>query len=296
MRRVRAFTLIEFLAVLIVCVGAMAVLILTLRASMARRYRPMKDATQVRGIHQGLILWRQSNSDRYPLPSELDAANQTVNAESPETKDTTANIISILLYNGFFSPELCISPQESSPSIKVFEQYAYSEPPTAAAADKTLALWDPAFNTDFTGGKTGHFSYAHALPSGAARRRLWSNTLVATEAVIGNRGPEIAASNKGKSRKVSPSPRSAFSNTYGIHGPRTTWEGNIAYGDNAVHYETSMFTETANGSLTYTDTAGVKWNDLLFFDEPDDVAGTNNYLGNFIKAGKEPADFTAIWD
>ena len=34
--------------------------------------------------------------------------------------------------------------------------------------------------------------------------------------------------------------------------------------------------------------------DNRFFDEPGDPA--NAYLGIFTKAGKEAADFTAIWD
>ncbi len=61
----------------------------------------LKDATQTRGIHQAFVLWGQTNRDMYPLPSLHDSQNQTVNTDLPASKDTTANIYSILLYNSF---------------------------------------------------------------------------------------------------------------------------------------------------------------------------------------------------
>ena len=38
-----------------------------------------------------------------------------------------------------------------------------------AAVNPANALWDPAFNADFTGGKTGNDSYAHVQPAGARK-------------------------------------------------------------------------------------------------------------------------------
>jgi hypothetical protein len=123
------------------------------------------------------------------------------------------------------------------------------------------------------------------------RLAIWANTFKATEAALGNRGPEISGVKTTKRDRtfttVLPS-----SNTYLIHGGRTTWEGNIAYNDNHVNFETRIAPEATQ----YKDGSGVEWFDCLFFDEPDDPASKNNYLGNFVKAGTTKAEFRSIWD
>jgi hypothetical protein len=129
------------------------------------------------------------------------------------------------------------------------------------------------------------------LPADVRLKEDWANTFDATKAVLGNRGPEIASMADGKSGRtfatVIPS-----SNTYLIHGGRTTWEGNIAYNDNHVNFETRIDPE----ATPYKDAAGKSWFDCLFFDEPDDPSLRNNFLGNFVKAGATGAEFKAIWD
>jgi hypothetical protein len=282
------FTVIELVVTIIVAVLIVGILVPVLGPARGTHCGGcMKDSTQVRGIHQGMVLWAQNNKDVYPLSSLVDVKDETV-ADQGAAKDTTANIMSMLIYNGFFSPELCVSPAESNPSIKVFGNYAYSNP--GGAVDPIKALWDPAFSTDYTGGKTGNFSYAHMLPADQRLASEWTDNFDATRAAIGNRGPEIAAMTTGKSRSfttVIPS-----SNTYLIHGGRTTWEGNIAYNDNHTAFETRIDPET----MPYKDAAGTSWFDCLFYDEPDDPKGTNNFLGNFVKAGSTGAEFKAIWD
>ena len=53
--------------------------------------RLVKDSTQIRGIHQGMVLWAQNNKDQYPLPSVIDAHNDTVADQgagiAPEMKE-----------------------------------------------------------------------------------------------------------------------------------------------------------------------------------------------------------------
>jgi prepilin-type N-terminal cleavage/methylation domain-containing protein len=281
------FTVIELIVVVIVVLLLIGILLPLLERPHPHGSRQIKDSTQVRGIHQGMVLWAQNNKDVYPLPSLVDDKDETV-ADQGAAKDTTANIISIMIYNGFFSPELCVSPAESNQSIKVIGNYSYSSP--AAAVNPAKALWDPAFATDFTGGKTGYFSHAHTPPADERLKKTWDNTFQATEAVIGNRGPEITAMTTGKGRTFTTAIPS--SNTYLIHGGRTTWEGNIAYNDNHIAFETRIDPE----STPYTDAAGKAWFDCLFYDEPDDPKSTNNFLGNFVKAGSTGAEFKAIWD
>ncbi len=285
--RNRAFSLGEA----IICAIVIAILIAIFLPTLGPRHhgggRQIKDSTQVRGLHQGLIMFAQNNQDRFPLPSLIDPDNHTIDA-SAESKDTTANIFSILIWNGFFGPELCVSSAETNAAIKQMGNYAFTAPPTATNPVK--ALWDPAFSADFTTG-TSNFSYGHTLPSGP-RLDQWKNTFSATEAIVGNRGPQIASSQKGRAPNVTHTMTNPASNTLLIHGARTSWEGNIAYNDNHVTFETSMTPDT----LTYLDASKVKWSDCLFFDEPEDADSRNAYLGIFTRSGAAPADFKSIWD
>jgi hypothetical protein len=129
------------------------------------------------------------------------------------------------------------------------------------------------------------------LPAGARLKQDWTNNFDATRAAVGNRGPEIkgtGAGPKGERLYVG----AGASNTYKIHGDGTGWHGNIAYNDNSVTYESRWDPTTTS----YKDAGGKSWNDCLFYDEPDDAGGRNNFLGNFVKAGSTTAEYKTIWD
>jgi hypothetical protein len=296
--RGRAFTLIE-LAAVVVCLGAGAALFSQPRnpISKARESaRQIKDSTQIRGIGQGLILWVQNNNDVYPLPSRVDEGNTTV-ADKGTAKDTTANCFSMLIYNGFFSPELCVSPAEVNKSIKVMDDYSYNEP--AKAINPRLALWDPAFAADFTGENKGNFSYSHLQPSGG-RLKKWSNTFQAEEVALCTRTPEIKSvtCDADKSAKVEyANPKTLTSKIFG-HGKR--WSGNAAMNDNHVVFVEDKIhpgsTFDHDTAPYYTNADGARRLDCWCFDEQDDPDAINNYVGIFIKAGSKPADFKPIWD
>jgi hypothetical protein len=285
-------TIVEVIAVVVVLV-----LVVGIALSMLGRTRDparfFKDSTQVRGIHQGMVLWSQNNKDVYPLPSMVDLKDDTV-VEQGREKDTTANIMSLLIFNGFFSPDLCVSPAEANGNIRMMGDYGYGGPSASLpvkAVNPAKALWDPGFSADFTGGKTGNFSYGHMLPADERLEKTWTNNFQATEAVVGNRGPQMKAvgAEGGHATLGVVDPKT---NTYLIHGGRSTWEGNIAYNDNHVSFETRLDPE----STVYKDAAGKEWFDCLFFDEQDDPKKTNNFLGIFTKAGATGAEYKAIWD
>lgn len=281
--------------------------------------RQIKDSTQVRGVHQGLVLAAQGGPDSYPLPSQWDRAGNTVGGSKDDTtpKDLPRHITSIMLYNGFFSPEICVSPAEVNPAIQVYQGYQYSEPQAAAAADKKLALWDPAFRAlpgdtaigpNQTSASPGGFSYAYMIPLDG-RRSKWSSTFQATEAVLGNRGPAYAPGGGAPvtSWVLDPNPAidtlnyakpvGSGSNTLLIHGGRTTWEGNIVYNDNHVNFETRPDPPTTPFTLNGLPAGRRAQPDNLFVNENDanqlpdgtggsltigtDTANTNNYLRNW---------------
>lgn len=286
----RGLTVVEVIAIVVV-VLILVVGTLALNGS-PRRYnaRQLKDQTQVRGIVQGMAIWAQNNADRYPIPSLLDRDNATV-AEVGAAKDTTANIYSILIYNGNIPTEICVSPAESNGKIEVFTKYALEKPPTAVHPEK--ALWDPEFNADFTGEKRSHLSYANIQPFGPRLTR-WGSTMVATEAQVGNRGPEIKEVQR-RRNSFTPIPVLNESNTFLIHGGRRTWEGNIGYADSHVNFVTSMIGDDAHVWPHYEGKAGPT-PDCLFFDEPDDLNANNIFMSIFTRAGPDAKDWKAIWD
>jgi competence protein ComGC len=244
-----AITLVEVLVIFVIIIVILGVLIPAIPTGRHRSHPQLKDSTQVRGITQALVVWASNNNGSYPLPSQLDRAGATID-EPDSTKDTTGNILSILIMNGNISPEIAISPAEANPAIRRYDAYEYEKP--GAAAHPQNALWDPAFRGtpddaptygNIAGAGIGHQSYAHAIPFGK-REALWHDTYNSTEAIFGNRGPTYAGNDAAPAiapgRKWQPTKdqHGTGSLTLLIHGGRTTWEGNIAYNDNHVNFET----------------------------------------------------------
>jgi type II secretory pathway pseudopilin PulG len=285
----RGLTIVELIVVVVVLIMALVIAAFLILPAFGRRphgNRQLKDSTQVRGIHQAMVMWAQNNADEYPLPSRVDVENTTV-AEEGRAKDTTANIFSLLVANGFISPDILISPTEANGKIRLKEGYEYDRPRLAVRpAD---AHWDPGLRADFMGEGGGHISYAHLLP---AEHRLakWGNTFIATQPVVGNRGPEITAARRLGNGAVAPTFANPRSNTFLMHGAKDRWNGNIAFNDNHVEF----LIELSNG--TYTNAAGQETADLIHYDEPDDPSGLNHFLGIFIRAGEKRSEFKAIWD
>ncbi len=290
--RSRAFSLIEVLAVVlaVVLIGLAVLLLLGEMRPRHRGSRQLKDATQVHGVQQAMVVWASQNAGKYPLPSEIDAGNFTIDAPA-SSKDTTANILSALIWSGHISTEIVVSPAEAN-TMNIDNDMDYELDAPKAAHDPANALWDPAFSADFTSPNKGNVSYAHMLPAGDRRER-WADNFSTTEAVIGNRGPEITRITHDPKNGV---PTCTFaipdSFTYLIHGSRTRWEGFIAYNDGHVAFETKL----APDELKPISVGGRLVRDTLFYDEPDPAATTNAYLGIFVRAGDTPVEFKAIWD
>lgn len=277
---------------------------LTAVAKARAEARQLKDAVQIRGIVQAMVIFAHNNKSQYPLPSTIDAGDATIAlgegeaAKSPFTKNTTANIFSILIFNGNVSTETCISPAEVNKRITADNDYAFASPPTAAKP--AAALWDPAFSADFSRRVPGgNFSYAHLIPGGKRIAR-WADTFSTTEAVMGNRGPQILEVGTDAAGEPTAKLRNEKSKTLRIHGDPKTWEGNIAYNDGHVNFET----RTAPVGITYPvkaiDEKGAEITrptpDNLFFDEKNDASMNNAFLGVWIGAGKDVHQFRGIWD
>ena len=255
-----------------------------LRANSWRQY----DATCTRGVEQAMTVWANQNENQLPLPSRIDISDATILAPA-RSKDTTANILSMLLFAGHVSNEILVSQAEVNPRIRVFERYQFDDP--IGAANPSNALWDPAFSVDFTSPQGGGLSYG-LIPPLPNRLSTWTVSSKPLRAIVGNRGPEIT---RVEYQPPDPTPTCTFgqtrSNSFRIHGPSRSWEGNIAYCDGSVQYERSI----ANLMVRNITINGHRVHDVLFTDE-DEPTHTNSFLGIFIRAGEDPADFQAIWD
>ena len=288
-RCARGMTLLEVLVSFVVVLILVAVLIgiLMPMAGHGHSYpTQLKDSSQIRGVLQALVLFAQNNGDQYPLPSAIDIDNNTV-PELGTAKDTSANIYSLLMWNGLVTAELLMSPVEAG-NVEKYMDYELSAP--KAAVNPGKALWDPAFRADFTGKEPCEDSATHMLPGGT-RKQQWANTFRPTEVVIANRGPKVNSVTYKKDGSIDTIDSDEKSVTLQFHG-REQWSGNIGYNDNHVKFEQSM----ANGEGSYLNADGKEITDIIFYDELSDPAGTNAFLSLFITAGDTRSDFKSIWD
>ncbi len=246
--------------------------------------RQIGDSTRVRGLCQGLIMFAQNNDDKYPLPSEIDKGGTTVDLPGEE-KNTTANILSVLIWNGFFGPELLVSAAETNKRITLYKDYSFTDPKSAVTPAE--ALWDPSLTADFVNG-TGSMSFAMRIPS-VTRRTEWAFTFNAAAAVVGNRGPRVEGLRREGNALVPLLP--GTSNTYAIHGSKKAWEGNVSFNDNHVEFMQGM-----TSIAQYVDRRGARHPDNHFYNEPDDAKDTNSVLGIYIRAGNDTKFFQGIWD
>jgi prepilin-type N-terminal cleavage/methylation domain-containing protein len=234
MRKTRAFTLIELLVVISIIALLIGILLPALGAAR-RTANQMKNSTQLRGIHQGDVIYAQSNNTYLPGFNAGGVILQNAAAGNPTggsgNGSTGSARLWILLNGQFIGSDLAISPAETK--------------------------------TKWTSGALGTINHSYALLSiatlgasdtdttnDAGRAGEWKDNANSQAIIMSDRnvGADGADANV----------RSLWTSVAG------DWKGNLVWGDNHAGFEQS------NRGFTTRYVASSTTNDNLFAD----AAGT----------------------
>ncbi len=283
MRRGSAFTLIELLVVIAIIALLIGIILPSMGKARAAA-RQVKCGSQVRSVVQAMAIWSATNKDHYPLPSDLDKKDATVNENELTTpalgakKDITRHLLSMMIYNAAITPDILISPVETNLQFRKYEKYEYNSPSNAEGADHSSALWDPAFSATPADenrfgrvpGATAGCSYAQLPPYGKQKRK-WMAVVAnwrTSDVLFGDRGPIYKGEAATGWNLIADNPFSGMSNTLKLHGNGTAWKGDVGFSDGHVLFAGSA--DPPELPVTFTNfTSNRTRGDNIFANELD---------------------------
>jgi prepilin-type N-terminal cleavage/methylation domain-containing protein len=248
----RGFTLVELLVVMAIIALLLGLLLPALAKARATA-RQVKDATQIKQAHAGLLSAGADNGGTTPLPGTINhlgtipgrhtgADSARLGAGGDERQNNHANLWGAMIGRGFVTAQILVSPAEVSGAVTPCTSYnlnrinpavdCYWDPIDAPGAGSgTVPTPLTGFRTDLAG--TCNTSYA-CMPIDPTNRRgrEWRNSGNSQFAIMGNRGVrggQLDTENL------------AGSVSLRIHGGDKEWDGNLCFNDNHVELSRTFY-------------------------------------------------------
>ncbi len=263
MNRTRGFTLIELLVVIAI-IALLVGLLLPALSKAQRNARSMKDAAQIKEIHQSFLTFSNEHNGKLPTPGLINRLADPFLGQTPGSgpqnyvENKSANLYSCMIAAEYFNTDIVIGPTEVNAVIREDEDYDY-----AAYNPGIDSYWDRNFVMDIWGtapAQEANASYAHMAICGDRRDVKWRDSQAPGDPIIGTRGVKNGVDPGDPEYDKSP--------TLLLHGSPRQWDGNMCFNDNHMEVLENFYPQLTTFEPANSNTGPQK--DNIFNDEFED--------------------------